>query len=370
VAYQFGATRSSGLLFFTQKSSKGMMLISLLLALWICWLLFLSIGNIRLQQRWTQPSKINSASTSISWLLPFRNEADNIQRMLANTSKHRLPNFLWINDNSADSGPLELLKTQANLIQNEGQGKKDALITAWKKNGAEWSLHTDADVEWTEECMAEWEQALNQVSEQTILVAGLPTVFGNPIDAEDFRANMFTAAGMAGWGFPFLCSGAALAVRSKRLSEPWRPWLGPGNSGDDVFLLHHVLATFGPQSVRTLPCPNLKVRGAQNLGTALKQRLRWAGKSILFRNPAAISVSLFIYGLHLTGLLFLLMPFPLWQKILLIGAKAIADLTLSGGKSSGIGPRLFLSILYWIYIPLLPILAWLSLPWREAKKVW
>jgi len=349
-----------------------MMLPSLLISLWIGWLLFLLTGNFRLQRRWLQSStpNPNSPLPSLSWLLPFRNEANNIQRFFAHTPPHRKSLFLWINDHSSDSGPFLLEQQQATLFQNDGQGKKDALITGWKNNPAEWSLHTDADVEWTEACMVDWEKALNQVSDQTILVVGLPRLMGNALDAEDFRANMFTAAGMAGWGFPFLCSGAALAVRSKRLSDPLRSCLGPGSSGDDVFLLHHVISHFGTHSVETLPCPNLKVRGAKTLTLALKQRLRWAGKSILFRNPAAISVSLFIYGLHAAGLLFLLLPGSLWQKILLIALKTMADLLLSGGGTRGIFQRLTLSLLYWLYIPLLPTLAWICMPWREAKKVW
>jgi len=349
-----------------------MMPFAILLALWISWLLFLLAGNNRLKRRWKQMPirKPNSPHPTISWLLPFRNEAENIRRFFAHSNPEKTSNFLWINDNSSDSGPLELEKNRANLIQNTGQGKKDALITAWQYHQSEWSLHTDADVDWTETSMADWQMAISQVSEQTVLVAGLPSLVGNALDAEDFRANMFTAAGMAGWGLPFLCSGAALALRSKTLSEPLRPWLGPGISGDDVFLLHRVISHFGPNSVETLPCPNLKVRGAISLKKALKQRLRWAGKSILYRNPTAIMVSAFIYGFHFAGLVFLILPGPLWQKLGFIGTKTMADLFLSGGGFKRTPHRLLLSLLYWIYIPLLPTLAWLSLPQREAGKVW
>jgi glycosyltransferase involved in cell wall biosynthesis len=343
-----------------------------ILSLWVSWLLFIRLGNIRLKRRWKKRLEFQPPppTPTVSWLLPFRNEENNIRRYLAELSPQRLSLFLWIDDNSSDSGPLELKQHRAALIQNENQGKKAALVTGWKQHPSEWSLHTDADVEWTEESMAAWERALSQVSEQTVLVAGLPSLEGHAWDAEDFQANMFVAAGMAGWGLPFLCSGAALALRSKRLSDPLRPWLGPGMSGDDVFLLHQVLAHFGPGAVETLPCPKLKVRGAESLKKAVKQRIRWAGKSIWFRNPVAISVSVFIYGLHAVGLIFLLWPGPLWQKLGLIGTKAMADLLLSTGKGSRIGARLVLSLVYWIYIPLLPTLAWLSMPWREAKKVW
>lgn len=349
-----------------------MTLAILLLVLWTAWLLFLNAGNLRLQRRiehrWQEkPAGFLPVAT---WLLPFRNEAANIQRFKSNLSKTAQSSFLWINDNSTDSGTEALEESAANLIQNKGRGKKAALITGWQHQDREWSLHTDADVDWTDENMAEWNKLLSQVPTHTVLVAGLPKLIGFSLDTEDFRAQMFTAGGMAGWGMPFLCSGAALAIRSNRLSKPLRPWLGPGISGDDVFLLHRVLSTFGPAAVETLPCPWLTVRGTETLGQALRQRVRWAGKSILYQNPVAISVSLFIFGIHLTGLVFLCMPGNPLVKLLLIATKALADALLSGAGTKKMGPRLLLSLLYWLYIPILPLLAWLVLPWRQAKKVW
>jgi hypothetical protein len=343
-----------------------------LLSLWICWLTLLNWGHFRLKKRWKKQMQFHLAqpSPTISWLIPFRNEVSNVRRFIAYLNPNRHPFFVWINDSSADSGPIEIAQTKAVLIQNTGIGKKEALIAGWQHSISEWNIHTDADVEWTEKSMAHWEDALSRVSDQTILVAGLPTLEGNTFDAEDFRANLFAASGMAGWGLPFLCSGAALAVRSNRLSKPLRPWLGPSSSGDDVFLLHNVVAHFGSSAVVTLPCPELKVKGAVNLAKAIQQRMRWAGKSILFRNPAAISVSLFIYSFHAAGLVFLCLPGNPSQKLILVGAKALADALLSGGKPNRILHRLVLSMAYWLYIPLLPALAWITMPLREAKKVW
>ena len=349
-----------------------MTIVLLLLVLWTGWLWILHLGNKRLRQHWGNLLSNSKPTSSIeaTWIIPFRNESHNIQHLFLPLEPKRQANFLWINDGSTDSS-LELLQqTSARLSHSDGKGKKAALMVGWEKSDPEWCFHSDADVKWSAEDMSYWLRILSAVDSSTVAVFGLPSIQGHAMDMEDYRAAMYTAAGMAGWGLPFLGSGAALAVRKNKLEPPHRRWLGPGSSGDDVFLLHAIEAEYGRESIKTLPYPNLSVIGAANLKSALAQRLRWAGKSIQYRQPSAIAVSVWIFGWHTTGLLLLAWPGSLWPKFLLILGKVALDALGSGGSKKAIKSRILLSLFYWIYIPLLPLISWLALPWREAKKVW
>lgn len=344
----------------------------LLLTCWAVWLWILHLGNKRLREHWeVQMSKSKTTpSIEATWIIPFRNESHNIEALFLPLEPKWQANFLWINDGSTDSS-LELLKqTSARLSPSHGKGKKDALIVGWEKADTEWCIHSDADVKWSAEDMNYWLRILSTVDISTIAVFGLPSIQGHAMDMEDYRAAMYTAAGMAGWGHPFLGSGAVLAVRKNKLKPPHRRWLGPGRSGDDVFLLHAIEAEYGRQSIKTLPYPNLRVIGAANLKSALAQRLRWAGKSIQYRQPSAVAVSVWIFGWHSVGLLLLAWPGAIWPKLSLILGKVILDAFGSGGTKKASEFRILLSLFYWIYIPVLPFISWLVLPWREAKKVW
>lgn len=344
----------------------------LLLVLWAGWLWFLHLGNNRLTQHWDvlTSDSTTKPKTQATWVVPFKDESKNIRAHFLPLKSEWQSNFLWIDDGSTDSSVEFLKQTSARVSSNLGKGKKDALVTGWELADTEWCIHSDADAKWSAEDIKYWLFILSKVPSSTVAVFGLPSIQGNVLDAEDYRAAMYSASGMAGWGFPFIGSGAALAVRKNKLQPPHRRWLGPGSSGDDVFLLHAIESKYGRQSLETLPYPNLSVVGAGNLRLAIAQRLRWAGKSIYYKQPTAVAVSLWIFGWHSIGLIFLAWPVEIWVKLSFILCKTTLDALGSGGSRQAIKFRILLSLLYWIYIPLFPLIAWLVLPWREARKVW
>jgi len=349
-------------------------LIYLLFALWI------ARGNRTIRSK---PPTEALPLSPYTVLTAIRNETHNLSDFLKcfAEAEHTPDKVVLIDDQSEDGGFFEWLKTATrsdsfwdtkkgrnflNRVHNEpatGKGKKQALRQGFVHCPNGIVLASDADARWTNAGIA---GMLRRFEKKSIrMVCGTvrqsilhPHLLARLFEA-DYTAMMNVASGAAGSGFPFLCSGAALAVQKDEALQEL-PEQGPGDSGDDVFLLHAIVHRFGPQAIdwSTEETPVLE-EGAPLQW--LNQRLRWAGKSHHYRNHTAVGISLFLPAMHVAALTLLLMGN--WEVVII---KLVGDSLIWGAFPSVYA--IMLSLLYFVYLPVMPIVALFKrVTWKHRR---
>ncbi len=259
--------------------------------------------------------KNESTNQTFSIVIPFRNEAQNIRDLATslNNIQYSKEHFevLFINDASTDNSvPLltEFIIQNKNwkLLDNERKSnspKKDAIYTAIKNAKFDWILTTDADCEVSEN----WLKAYNSfiINNQSIqMIAGPVTYKTNASFLQNFQNMDFLSLigatiGAFGINKPFLCNGANLCYHKKAFFAV-NGFEGNDTiaSGDDVFLLEKMIATY-PTDVMYLKSNEALVitKPETTFKGLLNQRIRWASKTSATSNW---------FG-KITGILILLM---------------------------------------------------------------
>jgi len=254
--------------------------------------------------------------TKFSVIIPFRNEAEQLPKLLKSISKLNYPEamfeIIFIDDGSKDNSvdiinknSKQLKLINISVIKNERTSnapKKDALTTAIKTAKHDWIVTTDADCKLPKYWLDTFDNYI-QKSDARMLAA--PVTFGEVHSFfERFQLlDMLSLQGATIGGFginmPFLCNGANLAYQKGFFNE-LNGFDGNSDiaSGDDIFLLekavkqdkNNVIYIKNEQAiVTTNPQPNFK--------SLISQRVRWAAKTSHYKN---------VFG-KLTGFLVLLM---------------------------------------------------------------
>lgn len=251
---------------------------------------------LKLAWGWRQIPTVSSEESLIpfSVVIPVRNEADNIERILQRLAVQDYPEDLFeviiVDDFSNDQTvPIvhrlkESMHITIRLIQlenQERQGKKHALTAAVRAAKHETILTTDADC-WFEK---EWIRSYNNAFEEsTNMVAGPVAIEGKGLFA---RLQQVEFAGLMGFGAvtiahenPSMCSGANLGFRKRAFEEVG----GYTNnlftpSGDDEFLLFNIMRKF-PNSTHFLKEEKAVVKTPAHLklSSFINQRVRWTSK--------------------------------------------------------------------------------------------
>lgn len=294
-------------------------------------------------------------STSISLLIPARNEAANIEACLASALAQNYPSSLLeiivIDDHSDDQTAVKVTRIAAQYSNLRLLYLADYLNgakhTAYKKKAIEVGIReahgqlivtTDADCQsgkdWLRSLVACYEQ------HQPKFIAA-PVNFQqerNSIEyfqSLDFCGMMgITAAGIKG-RFMHMCNGANLAYEKAAFFEV-EGFLGIDNkaSGDDMLLMQKMARAF-PEQIAYVKSRAALVhtRAQPNWSSFLQQRLRWASKSTDYQEwkvtAMLAAVYLFCVNLFLVGMVGLF-----WEKtflyllVFLLGLKILVDYRL------------------------------------------
>ncbi len=261
------------------------------------------------------------AKTKFTVVVPFRNEAKHLGKLLRSIEALNYPNHLFevilVDDESKDNS-LEVInnfilksahKTKYNLhtISNERQTtspKKDAITLAIKQATNTWIITTDADCELPKYWLASFDEYI-QKTKAICIAAPVDYVnlnsFLNQYQILDILSLQGATIGGFGLGQPFMCNGANFAYK-KSLFIAVNGFNGNTNiaSGDDIFLLEKVRKTH-PKQLHYLKCKQAIVttQPQPNWQGLLAQRIRWAAKTTAYNNW---------FG-KLTGFIVLLMNF-------------------------------------------------------------
>ena len=287
--------------------------------------------------------KIELPKIKFSIIIPFRDEEENLPRLLESIRLLNYPidmfEIVLVDDFSSDKSVNVINRWrmqnglfQTTVIENlvlSGSPKKDAISRAMPIVANEWILTTDADCILPVNLL----QSINSfiLKNDVEMVVGAIKYDGNysflhHFQRMDILSLQGATIGSFGIGKPFICNGANLAY-SKRFFQELDGFDGNSNiaSGDDVFLLQKAVL-HSPKKVGY----NKSVEGivitkpVNSWVKLLHQRVRWAAKTTVYKciygenlafavflGNLAIFIAVFLFGFNLISLYFLAILFLL-----------------------------------------------------------
>jgi len=246
--------------------------------------------------------------TKFSIIVPFRNEAENMPKLLNSFSKLNYPNDLFevvlVDDASDCRLQIADCRFRISIIDNirvSNSPKKDAISTAIKVVKNDWIITTDADCVVSEN----WLLALdNYIQLHPIsMIAGAVTYdcedsFLHHFQQLDLASLQGATIGSFGLGKGFMCNGANFAY-TKSFFQELDGFDGNDRiaSGDDVFLLQKAMAKF-PEKVHYLKSKNNIVitKPLNDWKSLFYQRVRWASKTGSYQSHFGIGLGLIVFG--------------------------------------------------------------------------
>ena len=277
-------------------------------------IVFLCFGFVKVTNESTnfQKSSFSNPKTRFSIVIPFRNETENLERLLTSLAFLDYPvslyEILLINDASTDDSVAVIeafqFKSKLNLqiLNSErfsGSPKKDALTRGIAKAAFEWIVTTDAD------CMvsSNWLKHLNLkiIQQDVSFIAGPVTFFENTgflnrFQHLDFLSLQGATIGSFGLHQAFMCNGANLAfAKAEFLKLEGYSKSSHIASGDDVFLMQQFM-NFDSKSVSYLKSTEALVytNAQKSWKNLLQQRKRWAAKAPAYKSKFAMLTSILV----------------------------------------------------------------------------
>ena len=253
--------------------------------------------------------------TKFSIIVPFRNEAENLPKLLNSFSKLNYPADLFevvlVDDASDCRLQIADCRFQVSVINNiriSNSPKKDAISTAMQVVKNDWIITTDADCVVNENWLSALDNhiQLHQVS----MIAGAVTYhcensFLHHFQQLDLASLQGATIGSFGLRKGFMCNGANFAY-TKSFFQKLNGFDGNDGiaSGDDVFLLQKAIAQF-PDKVHYLKSRNNIVitKPVNDWKALFHQRVRWASKTGSYQSKFGIGLGLIVFGGNV-GLLF------------------------------------------------------------------
>ncbi|NTW24644.1 MAG: glycosyltransferase [Lentimicrobium sp.] len=289
-------------------------------------------------------------STTVSIIIPARNEESSIRQCLSGLLNQDFPNqlieILVVDDHSEDQTQAiarEISQYSAEvkvtvLSLTTAEGKKEAIRLAMKFATGSLILCTDADCRhpetWVEAMVDCFENENPVFISGPVLLKSDGSFFGLFQEIE-FISLVASGAGAIGSHSPIMCNGANLGFSAKAYRHLNPDAMKNGQaSGDDVFLMLSMKNDFGAARVKFLKNRGAIVlaEAAGNFSSLIRQRLRWVSKSRAYRDTflifTAISVFLInvaIVSFAITGIFH---PVLLWLSAGLLFLKTMTDLPL------------------------------------------
>ena len=269
------------------------------------------------------------AKTKFSIVIPFRNEAENLPKLLNSISQLNYPKDLFevilVDDDSEDESIAvikEVLDTKSlkkdftrndrfRIIKNlrsSNSPKKDAITSAIKVSKFNWIVTTDADCVLPKYWLDTFDEYI-QINKPNCIVAPVTyhgkTSFLNRFQTLDFLSLQGATIGGFGIKKPFMCNGANFAYRKAEFISV-NGFVGNDNisSGDDIFLLEKFLKQ-DAKKVHYLKSKHIVVttNPAKDMDALIQQRLRWASKTSQYKSWFAKLVGLLVLLSNLVCLL-------------------------------------------------------------------
>ena len=205
--------------------------------------------------------------TKFSIVIPFRNESENLPKLLDSISKLNYSKALYevilVDDDSEDDSVSIIKKNldtkfsnksfnQSDVIKiiknnrTSNSPKKDAITSAIAISKFNWIITTDADCVLPKYWLDTFDECI-QINQPNCIVAPITyhgeTSFFNRFQTLDFLSLQGATIGGFGIKKPFMCNGANFAYRkSEFISVNGFEGNNTISSGDDIFILEKILS--------------------------------------------------------------------------------------------------------------------------------
>jgi glycosyltransferase involved in cell wall biosynthesis len=261
-------------------------------------------------------------ASTISVIIPFRNEAYNLPKLVDSIKKLSIQplEIIWVNDHSEDKSIEQLTNISENQkiisLINEEKGKKTALRKGLEVAQGTHILTWDADISMDADYFKALEQI--QIAELTILPVRMTgnSFLGFLYELDYYFLNALNV-GLTGFSNPIVASGANLLFnKASFLAIDSFEYHQHIASGDDHFLLHDFKKA--KKSIQTVTHSNLVVETQSpiSLKEFFHQRLRWISKSKHAMDTSTTWIS-FIGIIYTLGFVVLLFT-HYWKEILIM----------------------------------------------------
>lgn len=244
--------------------------------------------------------------TTFSIIVPFRNEAKNLPKLLESISNLEYPKELFeiilVDDFSKDHSERVYIKwriengeIETTLLDNlrlSNSPKKDAISRAIPIIKHEWIITTDADCIVTENWLLTLDNFIQQSKAEMVVGAVIYRTKNNwfhHFQQLDLLSLQGTTIGSFGIGKPFMCNGANFAY-TKKLFTSIGGFKGINDtaSGDDVLVLQKALVTNFDKVHYIKNSDSIVTTKPENdLFKLFMQRVRWASKTSSYKNNYA-----------------------------------------------------------------------------------
>ncbi|MFC0603108.1 glycosyltransferase [Winogradskyella pulchriflava] len=248
--------------------------------------------------------------TKFTVIIPFRDEAKNLPKLLESISQLNYPKNLFevilVDDESSDDSvkiihsfittkPIDLAQGDISILNNKrvsNAPKKDAITSAIQVSKYNWIITTDADCILPKYWLDAFDEMI-QTKNPNCIVGPVKlnsiNAFFNRFQTLDILSLQGATIGSFGIGKPFLCNGANFGYQ-KSVFKALNGFEGNTNiaSGDDIFLMEKFKKLDKKKVVYLKTAQAIVTTNpVGNFLQLIQQRLRWASKTS--QNPNVFS---------------------------------------------------------------------------------
>ena len=291
----------------------GIIIITTYYVLNILWLIY---GFAKVK---TFIPKESTPSNQFTIVIPFRNEAQNLPKLMQSIEKLDYPYNLFrvilVDDDSTDKFQISDFRFQIFVLKNirkTNSPKKDAINTAIKNAETDWIVTTDADCIIPKNWLKTFDAFIKE-HDPKMIASGVYYQIGNSIldgfQQLDLMSLQGTTIGSFGNQQPFICNGANFAYQ-KDFFEELNGFEGNDNiaSGDDVFLLQKAL-NYESENVHFVKSNETLVltQTEKSWLSLFHQRVRWASKTGSYSGVYSKQLGLCVFLMNLTCIISILL---------------------------------------------------------------
>lgn len=317
------------------------MILAVFYIILLIYVLFISAFIYGFGKMKTQNQTNLNPKTSFSIVVPFRNEAENLPKLLNSISlldyPKELVEVILVDDESKEEFRIQNLEFRIQIIKNirnTNSPKKDAINTAIAISKNDWIITTDAD------CLAQkkWLKSIDnyiQTENKKMVAAGVSYLlkkgFLHDFQHLDFLSLQGVTIGSFGIKKPFMCNGANFAYE-KNFFKELNGFEGNDEiaSGDDVFLLQKALQFDAKQvGFCTDKQSIVATKSVSSWKKLFFQRVRWASKSSAYVDWFSKSLAVVVFLANfffVVGCMFYIVGLLRYENLLFyFGIKFLVD---------------------------------------------
>jgi cellulose synthase/poly-beta-1,6-N-acetylglucosamine synthase-like glycosyltransferase len=289
--------------------------------------------------------------TAFTVIVPFRNEENNLPKLLESISKLNYPiallQIVMVDDFSKDSSTkiynqwrIQHQEVDTTLLENlllSNSPKKDALGRAIPIAKHDWIVTTDADCSVDKNWLLTLDNYIQRNNAEMIVGAVMYKTKNNwfhQFQQLDLMSLQGVTIGSFSLGKPFMCNGANFAYTKKFFTEIGGfGGINDKASGDDVLLLQKAV-DYHKERVHYLKNNDfiVKTKPENDLFKLFMQRVRWAGKTTSYKSTYAKSLAVIVLLMNLSlvvGCWLLVVGKLDWRLLIfMFGVKYVVDYIL------------------------------------------